>query len=96
MQDNGLDGVFLQQFVSELKPGSAVREFRDVVQDNVKKSAEETDREFAIMYDISGISSQSDLEVLTEHWKKTVDEGVTESNAYLKDNGLPVLAIWES
>jgi len=74
MQENDLDGIFLQQFVSGLTPGSNGREFKDQVQENVKKAAEETNRLFAIMYDISGIDSQDDLEIMKDHWKKAVDD----------------------
>ena len=72
----------------------AGREFRDQVQLNVRRAAESTNREFAIMYDISGLKSSSDLERLVDHWQTAVDSGVTSSPSYLQDGGKPVVAIW--
>ena len=96
MEENDLDGVFLQHLVTDLGIGSVNRSFRNQVQLNVQQAAEESERVFAIMYDISGVQSPSDIEVLKAHWKKTVDDKVTGSSAYLNDLGRPLLGIWES
>ena len=71
-----------------------MRERRDKVQRNVLNAAEKSNREFAIMYDVSGKNTAADLQGLIAHWIEQVDNGVTKSQAYLKQNGLPVLGIW--
>ena len=48
------------------------------------------------MYDISGKNTAADLQGLISHWIEQVDNGVTKSQAYLKQGGLPVLGIWVS
>lgn len=50
--------------IKKLRPESSNREFRDKVQSNVHNAAETYGREFAIMYDISGVKSSSEFENL--------------------------------
>ena len=71
-----------------------MRERRDKVQRNVLNAAEKSNREFAIMYDVSGKNTAADLQGLITHWIEQVDNGVTKSQAYLKQDGVPVLGIW--
>ena len=83
-------------FIAIKEINSHMRERRDKVQRNVLNAAEKTNREFAIMYDISGKNTAADLQGLIAHWMEQVDNGVTKSQAYLKQDGLPVLGIWVS
>ena len=94
MQENQLDGVFLQRFVSEL---SDTRFFalRNQVAANVRAGAEKYGRVFAIMYDISGQPTNRLVSALTNDWNFLVrDLRITESPRYLHHNGKPVVAIW--
>jgi len=94
MADNGLDGVFLQRFSSELHSPPHFA-FRDKVAANVRKGAEDTERAFAIMYDISGHNPSTLVADLKADWKHLVrDLGLTESDAYLHHNGQPVIGLW--
>ena len=58
MEEHGIDGVFLQRFVSELSDPNLLRA-RDTVADLVRISAEKHQRVFAIMYDVSGASTDT-------------------------------------
>ncbi len=92
MQDYGIDGVFVQRFIGEAVHRT---EFRDRVLDNVRVASENYGRVFANMYDISGGNDDTLVEDIKNDWMHLVDdEGITESDRYLKHNGRPVLAIW--
>jgi hypothetical protein len=94
MQENGLDGVFLQRFVSEL---SDPRFFalRNQVTKNVQAGAEKHGRVFAIMYDISGQRTNDLVSKLTNDWNFLVRNlRVPGSARYLHHREKPVVAIW--
>jgi hypothetical protein len=94
MKDYHLDGVFLQRFVSELTSPSLFA-FRTQVTSNVRLGAETYGRVFAIMYDISGKSTNTLVSALTNDWQYlTGTMHVTESPRYLRHHGKPVVAIW--
>jgi hypothetical protein len=90
MQNAGIDTIALQRFSDFRGPGQA----RDVVAAHVRDSAQAHGRKFYIMYDISGWDTfQSDLK--TDWAEDIVGElGLTNSPAYAKQNGKPVVAIW--
>ena len=95
MAEHGLDGVFLQEFVGELTEGSAIREFRDRVTQNVMAGSEAHERVFAIMYDISGADPATLVAQIRAHWEWVVaDLAATSSPRYLRHRGRPVVAIW--
>jgi hypothetical protein len=94
MKDAGIDGVFVQRFLADVK-SSTTRKIRDQVLNNARAGAEANGRVFAVMYDISGASEASLVADLEAEWQHlTVDLKVTESPRYLRHQGKPVLAIW--
>lgn len=94
MKDNHLDGVFLQRFGSELS-SPTLFPFRNQVTVNVRVGAETYGRIFAIMYDISGMASNTLVSTLTNDWLYLVNTlGVTNSPAYARHRGKPVVAVW--
>jgi hypothetical protein len=94
MQENHLDGVFFQRFLSDL-PGGNISALRNQVAVNVRVGAETYGRVFAIMYDISGYPTNTLVSKLTNDWLYLVNtQQVTNSSAYLRHNGKPVVAIW--
>ena len=93
MQENNLDGVFFQRFLSDLSGN--VLALRNQVAVNVRVGAETYGRVFAIMYDISGYSTNTLVSKLTNDWLYLVNtQRVTNSPAYLHHKGKPVVAIW--
>ena len=94
MKDNNLDGVFLQRFSSELSSGSFFA-LRNQVTANVRLGAETYGRVFAIMYDISGQSPATLISTLTNDWAYLTGVlKLTNSPAYVRHKGKPVVAIW--
>jgi hypothetical protein len=94
MQENHLDGVFFQRFLSDLS-GANISALRNQVAVNVRVGAETYGRVFAIMYDISGYSTNTLVIKLTNDWLYLVNtQQVTNSPAYLHHKGKPVVAIW--
>jgi hypothetical protein len=94
MQENHLDGVFFQRFLSDL-PGGNLSALRNQVATNVQVGAETYGRVFALMYDISGYSTNTLISKLTNDWLYLVNtQRVTNSPAYLRHKGKPVVAIW--
>ena len=94
MQENNLDGVFFQRFLTDL--GSAnITALRNQVATNVRVGAETYGRVFAIMYDISGYATNTLVSKLTNDWTYLANtQRVASSSAYLRHNGKPVVAIW--
>ena len=94
MADYGIDGVFVQRFVSELVNPNQ-RSARTKVVQNVMQGAEANGRVFAVMYDTSGMDTATLVQTIEKDWVELVDKkGVTNSPAYLHHKGKPVVAIW--
>lgn len=90
MRRYGIDGVFLQRFLVELRDSSL-----DVVLENVRASAGATGRTYALCYDMSGAREERIYDLLASDWKRLVDEKrVTADERYLHHNGKPVLFVW--
>ena len=93
MREYGIDGAFQQWFTSKFNDENAF-EFRNQVTRNVMAAAENHGRGFAILLDVSGHSEKTLVEDVKALWKHLVDKiKVTQSPAYLRHNGRPVLAI---
>lgn len=90
MQQYGIDGVFVQRFLVNLRQPSF-----DVILEQVRASAQDTGRTFAVCYDLSGYPADRIFDRLTKDWKQLCDERkVTRDERYLDHNGLPVVFIW--
>lgn len=100
MKDYHIDGVFVQRFATlAAKP----RRSYDLLKADNRKlqlcrdAANEHDRVYALMYDLSGISDEH-IEPLIHDWKKlrTKMQLGTDPNdhAYLHINGKPLIAVW--
>jgi len=95
MSQYGIDGVFLQRFVTEIVDPAQLKS-RNVVTDDVRAGAESYGRVFAIEYAIANYEADPNLVSRIEtDWKYLVDVmKVTESPAYLHHKGKPVLGIY--
>jgi len=91
MKDYGLDGVALQRFATHLQP--ALRQPLDRVLANVRAAAESTGRVFFLMYDLSGMTSDT-LPTVADDWARLEAGELTASPAYQRHRGRPVLALW--
>ncbi len=97
MQDYGMDGVFLQRFPAGQRDAAGLKILNNVLV-SVQRSANETGRCWALMYDLSGQRSASADSSLVEDWKKLCEKmrlGEDPADrAYLRHNGKPVVAVW--
>ena len=96
MKEYGLDGVFMQRFVGEIKGASGKRHFNNVL-DYAMDASDKYQRAIAVMYDLSGMREGdssvllSDIdELATRH--KFFDRNV--HPCYLYHNGRPMVAVW--
>ncbi|MDD4823631.1 MAG: glycoside hydrolase family 71/99-like protein [Bacteroidales bacterium] len=96
MKEYGIDGVYLQRFVGEIKSKSGLSHFNKVLTSAVKSSLE-YDRTICVMYDMSGMHSE-DVDVMMADWKALMKEfGFNKRSRfpnYLFDRDRPVIAIW--
>jgi hypothetical protein len=96
MKDYGIDGVFMQRFLSEIKSENGKRHFNKVLA-NALKAAKKYKRAVCIMYDLSG-STSADMALLVSDWNELQQRfalfDTKENPTYLHHNGKPLLAIW--
>ncbi len=96
MRDYGIDGVWLQHFCVDLPGGRQAKRYpsRLRVLHHVRDAARKTGRVWALAYDIAGMKSDHIFDVLTNDWKKLVDDKITEDGRYLHEGGRPVVQVW--
>jgi hypothetical protein len=91
MQQYGIDGVFVQEFLQVLKTQKGL-DWRLNVTKNVKNSAEKFGRAWALMFDASGASKDTltTLQKVMPYFKDLI----INSPMYLHENGKPLVAVW--
>ncbi len=96
MQQYGVDGIWLQEFVVDCPGGPLeVRSpSRLRVLDHVRAAAAATGRAWAISFDLSGMPADRGFEVLTREWRRLVEAGVTSDPRYLHEAGRPVVEVF--
>lgn len=98
MKEYGIDGVFMQRFVVEIKPSNekGKRHFNKVLE-NALKAAEKYGRAISVMYDLSGCTG-ADLAYVEQDWKELQELFSLFDNkkhpTYLRHNKKPLLSIW--
>lgn len=98
MKDYGIDGVFMQRFVVEIKNSnpSGKRHFNQVLQ-NALAAARKYDRAISIMYDLSGCTPE-DVAYVEQDWNELVSSFDLFNNkthpTYVRHNKKPLVAIW--
>ena len=98
MKDYGIDGVFMQRFVVEIKDSNPAgrRHFNKVLA-NALKAAKKYSRAIGVMYDLSGCTSQ-DMAALEKDWAEIQVEFKLFDNlanpTYIRHNKKPLLTIW--
>lgn len=90
MEQNGIDVAAVQRFGVDFEDSKA-RDHINGVAYHVMQSAEKFNRKFYIMWDTSGWKNFHTA--LKDDWTNTVSH-FTNSSAYAKQNGKPVVCIW--
>ena len=97
MKEYGIDGVFMQRFVSEIRNKSGRHHFNTVLS-NALKSSRKYGRAISVMYDLSGCRDSVDVPVLINDWKNLVDSLKITNHGnnqnYLYHNGKPLVVLW--
>jgi len=96
MKEYGIDGVFMQRFISEIKSVKGKNHFNKVLA-NALKAAKKYDRAICVMYDLSG-STSADMQILLNDWAELQNLfslfSNTENPTYLRHNKKPLLVLW--
>lgn len=96
MKDYGIDGALVQRFSNEVRDPKALNQ-RNTVLKNAREAANRHGRGYALMYDLSGMSTDNFDQVI-EDWKNLVDRMKLgrdpRDQAYLRHNGKPLVALW--
>jgi hypothetical protein len=94
MREHGIEGVAAQRFVGPLaKP--ALQRRADNALKNIEAAARLHGRFFFLTYDVSGADPRTVIDTLRSDWSRLERElNLTQSTAYLRDQGKPVLQIW--
>ncbi|MBN2063669.1 MAG: hypothetical protein JW745_02620 [Sedimentisphaerales bacterium] len=97
MADYGIDGIFLQRFITETTPRSAHLNWRDSVLKHCRKGANQYQRSWAVMYDLSGLG-ENQIDRVRNDWKHLVNDlnviKDKSDRSYLYHKGKPVVALW--
>jgi len=96
MKEYGLDGVFMQRFIAEIKNKSGKKHF-DKVLSSAMKAANKYERAIAIMYDLSGMRSGDEkilIADIKELCKKHNLMSHDKNPSYLYHNGRPLVTVW--
>lgn len=93
MQQYGIDGVFLQRFVSGLSRPAVMTHYNRIVE-NVRTGAKSYGRAWGMMYDLSGLKPGG-ADVVIEDWKHLVSvDKITGDSTYIHENGKPIVVLW--
>lgn len=96
MKQYGLDGVFMQRFVSEIKNPKGKKHFNKVLSSAMKASTK-YDRAICVMYDLSGMHPGDEQVVLNDIDELTKEYDLKKRKqvpGYLFHNGAPLVTLW--
>ena len=97
MKDYGIDGVWMQRFLSELGGPNNKAHF-DMVLQHAMKASNLYERAIAVMYDMSGFTTTSSLRAIVSDARNLMQKYTltdrTKQKFYLHENGKPMIALW--
>jgi hypothetical protein len=93
MQESGIDGVFVQRFITDVSSPKGARHF-NIVLNHCREGANLYGRAYSVMYDLSGLGG-GQMQRVIEDWKLLVDRmQITKDPAYMHHAGKPVVTVW--
>jgi hypothetical protein len=93
MSDYGIDGAFVQRFITDLRDARALRH-NNTVLDHCREGANRAGRAYAVMYDLSGLGTNRIQEVIDDWKSLRTRMHVTDDPAYLRHHAHPLVAVW--
>ncbi len=93
MRDYGIDGAFMQRFITDLRDPRALRH-NNIVLAHAREGANRFGRAYAVMYDLSGLGTNRIQEVKEDWQALRTRMRVTDDPAYLRHRGRPLVAVW--
>lgn len=93
MRDYGIDGAFVQRFVSGLRDPRTLRHNNTVLA-HCREGANRSGRAYAVMYDLSGLRAGRIEEVMDDWRELRTRMHVTDDPAYLHHRGKPLVTVW--
>lgn len=96
MKEYGLDGVFMQRFVGEIRGESGLKHFNKVL-NSAMRAADKYERAICVMYDLSGMNpgdEQTVLKDIADIAQRHSLKDHAKNPSYLYHNGKPLVAIW--
>ncbi|MEV6421217.1 glycoside hydrolase family 71/99-like protein [Streptomyces sp. NPDC051662] len=97
MKQYGIDGAALQRFGSDISDPAAPRAVnRNSIAGKARDAAEKYGRGFYVEYDVSGLTDANLEQVLMRDWTDVITGTLhlTDSPAYAKEGGKPVVELW--
>ena len=97
MKEYGLDGVFMQRFVGEIRGESGLKHFNTVL-NSAMKAANKYERAICVMYDLSGMRPGDEdvlLKDIADVAKRHSLKDHAKNPSYLYHNGKPLVTVWE-
>ncbi len=94
MKQYGIDGAFLQRFVT-VASRSGQRPMLNRVLANVRAASTANSVPWGMMYDLSGTTAENIFPDVSTDWKWLVDEAkIRTDKHYIRHNGKPVVVLW--
>jgi hypothetical protein len=93
MRDYGIDGAFVQRFITDLRDARALRH-NNMVLVHCREGANRAGRAYAVMYDLSGLGANRIEEVMDDWRSLRTRMKMGEDAAYLRHRGRPLVAVW--
>lgn len=96
MKEYGLDGVFMQRFVGEIRGASGRMHFNRVLA-SAMKAANKYERAICVMYDLSGMQPREEGLLLADIAEIAERYSLKDHDAnpsYLYHNGRPLVCVW--
>lgn len=102
MREYGIDGVFVQRFMTDVTSVHPLWKTLRVSNNNIldwcREAAVQNGRVYSVMYDLTGMPRKNGVEYLKKDWKDLVDSGKVlvkgGDAAWLRHKGRPVIGLW--
>lgn len=93
MREYGIDGAFVQRFANPLSNPQRLRNV-DQVLAHAREGAQQADRAFAVMYDLSGLKAGQVRRVRDDWERLHTTLKITQDRMYLHHRDKPLVAVW--